>query len=168
MIVRSATPADAQAMVDVINPIIAKGGTTAYQTPYDAAGMLAKHIAPATSVSCMVAEDEGKIIGFQSLFWPTDPNDPFPHGWAVIASFVAVEAAGKGAGQHLFTATKAAAQNAGVKVIDATIRADNTPGLRYYSGLGFEDYDRLVGVPLPDGTVVDRVRKRFGLSPKPH
>ncbi|PUB11769.1 GNAT family N-acetyltransferase [Yoonia sediminilitoris] len=163
MIVRPATAADAQAMVDVINPIIAQGGTTAYQTPYDAAGMLAKHIAPAAGVSCMVAEHAGKVIGFQSLFWPTDPSDTFPDGWAIIASFVAVEAAGKGAGQHLFAATKVAAQKAGVKVIDATIRADNTPGLRYYSGVGFEDYDRLIGVPLQDGTRVDRVRKRLNV-----
>jgi len=80
------------------------------------------------------------------------------------ASFVASAAAGKGIGQHLFAATKKAAMDAGAAVIDATIRADNVAGLRYYSGLGFVDYDLLKDVPLQDGTRVDRVRKRFDLG----
>ena len=33
MIIRHATPADAQAMAQVLNRIIALGGTTAHQTP---------------------------------------------------------------------------------------------------------------------------------------
>jgi ribosomal protein S18 acetylase RimI-like enzyme len=49
-------------------------------------------------------------------------------------------------------------------VIDATIRADNTGGLAFYSRQGFVDYDRLVGVPLEDGTPVDRLRKRFDIT----
>jgi hypothetical protein len=50
-------------------------------------------------------------------------------------------------------------------VTDATIRADKyNSGLRYYKGLGFVDYDRLMDIPPRDGTRVDRIRKRLILT----
>ena len=164
MIIRPANVTDAADMVAVLNPIIAAGGTTAHQRPFDEARMRDQYIAPSDNVSCMVAELDGTVIGFQSLVWPDEDDDLFTQRWAFIASFVASEAAGKGVGQKLFAATKEAATAAGVRTIDATIRADNVPGLKYYTGLGFADYDRRVAVPLRDGTVVDRIRKRYDLA----
>ena len=161
MIIRDATPADAGQMTDLLNEIIAIGGTTAHQRPFDTDRMQQHYIEPPDLVSCKLAEKDGTVLGFQCVEWATWPDDPMPEGWAVIASFVAPAAAGQGVGQQLFAATRAAAIAAGVKTIDATIRADNVPGLRYYSGLGFVDYDRLIGVPLRDGTAVDRIRKRL-------
>jgi L-amino acid N-acyltransferase YncA len=158
---RPATPADAAAMAALLNEIIAAGGTTAYEVPFSAADMDAHYISLAARVSCTVALVDGRIVGFQGLFWPHDPSDPFPAGWAFIATFVRRGMAGAGIGKALFAATRAAATAAGVKTIDATIRADNAGGLVYYARLGFTDYDRLVGVPLNDGTPVDRVRKRL-------
>jgi len=162
MIVRSAEAKDAAGMTAVLNGIIAIGGTTAHQTPYDLARMQSHYIAPSRLITCQVAVEGDEVLGFQFLGWPDEPD--MPEGWAIIASFVDGSAAGKGVGQHLFAATKTAALSAGVVTIDATIRADNVPGLRYYSGLGFADYNRLIDVPLRDGTAVDRVRKRFDLS----
>ena len=159
--VRRAIPADADAMCAVINPIIAAGGTTAHEEPFDAARMIAWNIAPEGLVSCMVAEVESVIRGFQVL----TREDDLPQGWAGIGSFVAVQ--GRGIGQHLWRATQAAARVAGVATIDATIRADNVPGLAYYSGLGFTDYDVIRAVPLRDGRPVDRIRKRFDLGQGP-
>ena len=161
MMVRPASPADAAGMTTVLNDIIALGGTTAHQTPFDAAKMLSHYIAGPKTISCQIAEEASKVIGFQWLGW-ADAGET-PKDWAIIASFVSGDAAGKGVGQHLFGATKAAAIHANVPTIDATIRADNTPGLRYYSGLGFVDYNRLVDVPLSDGTHIDRICKRFDL-----
>lgn len=163
MIVRDAVSTDAADMTALLNDIIALGGTTAHQRPFDPIRMRDHYIAPDNLVSCKVADQNGAVIGFQWLSWANSADDPMPEGWAIIASFVSPTAAGKGVGQHLFDATKAAASSAGVKVIDATIRADNVPGLRYYSGLGFADYDRLRDLPLSDGTRVDRIRKRFDL-----
>ena len=68
-----------------------------------------------------------------------------------------------GIGQKLFSATRFAAKLAGVKTIDATVRTDNIAGLKYYSGLGFTDYDTLPLTPLHDGTPIDPIRKRFDL-----
>ncbi|MGZ9809166.1 N-acetyltransferase family protein [Pseudoroseicyclus sp. H15] len=161
--IRPARPADAAGMAAVINPIIARGGTTAHQAPFDEARMLRHYLEPSLGISCSVAEEDGTIRGFQSLVWPDSEGDPFPEGWAIIASFVAEGQAGKGIGRKLFEATLAAARAADVQTIDATIRADNSGGLAYYSALGFEDYDVLPAVPLRDGSIVDRVRKRFDL-----
>ncbi|WP_108813390.1 GNAT family N-acetyltransferase [Loktanella sp. Alg231-35] len=162
MIIATAASDDAPGMTMVLNAIIARGGTTAHQTPYDTERMQLHYISPPELVCCHVAKQGGAVLGFQWVGWP-NPEPPMPDGWAVIASFVAIEAAGQGIGQMLFKATQKAARKAGVKTIDATIRADNVPGLRYYGGLGFVDYARLIDVPLRDGTRVDRIRKRFDL-----
>ncbi|MBM1220751.1 GNAT family N-acetyltransferase [Ponticoccus sp. SC2-23] len=161
--IRPAKNDDAQALTQVVNPIIAAGGTTAHQTPFDASRLLRHYIAPPQLISCQVAERDGIPIGFQTLVWPDDDGDPFPEGWAIIASFVSPDASGSGIGRKLFDATKAVAEASGVSVIDATIRSDNVSGLRYYEAMGFRDYDVLHAVPLRDGTLVDRIRKRYDL-----
>lgn len=164
LLVRPANVEDAAALTDIINPIIAAGGTTAHLTPFNETRMRDHYVAPGGLISCMIAEVDGVPVGFQALVWPNEVEDRFPEGWAIIASFVMIERTGAGIGRALFNATRDAAKGAGVQVIDATIRADNDAGLRYYSNLGFRDYELMRGVPLRDGTPVDRVRKRFDLA----
>jgi hypothetical protein len=48
-------------------------------------------------------------------------------------------------------------------VRNAITPADNTGGLRFYSGLGFTAYATDAGVPLSDGRPVDRICHRFDL-----
>lgn len=160
MIVRPATVEDAPQMTALLNAIIAKGGTTAHQAPFDDVRMIADYIERPTGLATHVAEVDGRIGGFQYI--GTAPDD-LPEGWATIASFVAEDMAGHGIGRALFAETKTAASMAGIKTIDATIRADNVPGLAYYTAIGFVDYDVLRDVPLTDGSRVDRIRKRFDL-----
>lgn len=156
MIIRNARNDDAAQMTALLNKIIAKGGTTAYETPFDVAKVINDYISPETLISCHVADDNG-IVGFQRITLPD------PDGWAVIATFVADGMGGKGVGKKLFAATLNAAQTAGIRTIDATIRADNTSGLGYYKAMGFTDHKRFENVPLKDGTLVDRIQKRFDL-----
>lgn len=150
-------------MAELINAIIAIGGTTAYEEPFDAASMDAAYISLPQLVSCFVAEADGEIVGFQGLMRSFDPDDPLPDDWATIGTFARVGVQRGGIGAALFASTVEAARASGVAVIDATIRADNTGGLAFYSARGFVEYARLVGVPLKDGTPVDRVRKRFDI-----
>jgi L-amino acid N-acyltransferase YncA len=159
---RRATPDDAAAMATLINEIIAIGGTTAYEKPFTPESMDHEFISPTYLLSCTLAEDEGRLLGFQVLLSPNE-HEPFPDGWAYIGTYARVGHTGGGVGRALFAETVNAARAAGVHTIDATIRADNVGGLTFYSRLGFVDYDRKVGVPLKDGTSVDRVRKRFDL-----
>jgi L-amino acid N-acyltransferase YncA len=162
--VRPARRSDAAAMAGLINPIIAAGGTTAYEEPFDAASMDAAYISLPQLVSCFIAEEGSVLVGFQGLMWSFDPDDPLPDGWATIGTFARVGLTQRGVGGVLFAATLEAARAAGVAVIDATVRADNTGGLAFYSRQGFVDYNRLAAVPLADGTPVDRIRKRFDIA----
>ncbi len=150
-------------MAELLNEVIVAGGTTAHQRTFDAARMRHHYIAPNGLIACTVAEQDRAIVGFQCLIWPDAEGDPFPDGWAIIATFAALDRKGQGIGTALFRATRKAAAEAGVCTIDATIRADNAGGLRYYEKIGFRDYDRLCALPLRDGTKVDRIRKRFDL-----
>lgn len=162
--IRSAKQTDADALTEILNRIVKAGGTTAHQTPFDPARLTAHYIAPASIIECSVATENGQALGFQSLTWPDAEGQPFPDGWAIIATFVDSAAAGKGVGRALFDHTRQAAAAAGVVAIDSTIRADNPGGLAYYSKMGFVDYDILKAVPLRDGSVVDRIRKRFDMA----
>lgn len=163
MLIRSATRADAPAMAELINAIIAIGGTTAYEDPFDAARMDEEFISLPQLVSCFVAEEDGEIVGFQSLMRGFEDHDPFPDDWGIIGTFARVGLTRRGVGAALFAHTVEAARAAGITTIDATIRADNTGGLAFYSRLGFVDYAVLRAVPLSDGTPMDRIRKRFDL-----
>jgi len=160
---RPATPADADALAALLNQIIKNGGTTAHLNPFDGSRLLNHYLAPPLAIRCTVAEVGGTIAGFQALEW-SDPNwpgpDSLPPDWALIASFVDADFQGRGIGKALFTKTLAAAQSAGARCIDATIRADNQGGLGFYTSLGFSDYSRLRNIPLSDGTLMDRVRKK--------
>lgn len=150
-------------MCAVLNPSIDEGGTTAHRISFDPVRMRNHYIASAFTICCLVAEVEGTIEGFQCLDWPNPALGQMPSGWALIASFVSPDCAGRGIGRALFGQTLDHARKAGVTDIDATIRADNASGLRYYGALGFTEYDRLTDVPLSDGRRVDRIRKRFTL-----
>ena len=163
MIIRPALPTDAAEMCALLNDIIAIGGSTAHLTPFDTDRMQQHYIAPDDLICCHVAELDDQVIGFQWLGWPDDTLD-LPNGWAIIASFVATDAAGKGVGRRLFAAPVTEAESAGVKTIDATIRTDNWSGLKYYSSIGFTDYNQLSEVALSDGTLVNKVQKRFEIG----
>lgn len=161
--IRPAVSGDALQMAILLNCVIAAGGTTAHLTPMTADKMRDHYIAPKGVVSVQVAITNGQLSGFQFLGWQTNPDYPMPDGWAIIASFVALDRGKLGIGQKLWSATRRAAIAAGVQTIDATIRADNVGGLKYYGGLGFTNYAEIPNLPLSDGTPVTRIRKRLDL-----
>lgn len=154
MIVRRATLQDAPQMRDILNEVIAIGGTTAYQTPVDLAYFDRVIIADGAFSHVAVVEDQ--IMAFQ---WITPMDPPL----AQIATFAKPGTVQRGLGSALFPHTKAVAVAEGYDEIDATIRADNTGGLAYYSKMGFETKDVSKAVLLSDGTPVDRVHKRLKL-----
>ncbi|MDF2231087.1 GNAT family N-acetyltransferase [Albimonas sp. CAU 1670] len=156
IVVRRATPDDGPAMAAVLNPIILRGGSTAYEEELAPAYLAGKATKPAFA---HVALDEtGRVIGFQWI--EPDARDP---ALAIIASFVALDAAQGGVGSALFPHTRAEATRRGYREIDATIRADNAGGLAYYARQGFVDFEVHRAVPLKDGTPVDRISKRLAL-----
>ncbi|MFS8146612.1 N-acetyltransferase family protein [Rhizobium sp. BR 249] len=164
MHVRRAVAADAEELCSLLNEIILAGGTTALETPLSASEFADWFIDGEFALACHVAEHDRLLAGFQSLSSYGDPSK----GYADIATFARAHPKIPGVGRALFPATRAAAEALGLEFINATIRADNVSGLAYYAKMGFELYDRLIQVPLLDGTPVDRIKKRFRLGVTPH
>ena len=162
MNVRQAMLDDIPQMMEIQAAIIAIGGTTAYLTPFDRVGFLANYLSPPDTICCHVSEDNGNIVGFQSLSVLPGPDQ----GWADIGTFVAPGLQRRGVGAPLFLATQRAGRAAGVSVINAAIRADNAPGLGYYNRRGFVEYARRPEYALTNGQVVGRVLMRFDIQPE--
>ncbi|MEO0622440.1 MAG: GNAT family N-acetyltransferase [Pseudomonadota bacterium] len=158
--IRSATLADAAALAELLNEIIAIGGTTAIETPFTPESFADAFLRDEALVSCVIAEDASGALGFQHL--AVRPR--LPEGWGEIATFARRSNPRPGTGRALFAETRARAKAAGLIAIDATIRADNTGGLAFYSKMGFVDDHVTEAVPLADGIPVDRISKRFDLT----
>ncbi|MGV8954851.1 MAG: GNAT family N-acetyltransferase [Cypionkella sp.] len=156
MIVRAATLHDAAAMAVVLNRIIEIGGTTAHLTPKSAQDIAAQYIDGEATLTCVVAEVEGAIIGWQAIGWW--------QGVGHIGSFVSPDTQAKGTGAALFALTCELARGTGLREIYADIRADNVPGLAYYARIGFVDIGSDADFALTDGRVVGRVQRRFDLT----
>lgn len=155
MIVRIAMVADADGMTSLLNAVIAKGGRTAHETPMTATEVRSHFIDGPTVLSSVVAEDDGVIVGWQSVGWWHDD----PH----IGTFVRPGLQARGIGADLFAATLDDLRNRDLDRIIAWIRADNVSGLAYYARIGFRDIGGDPGFVLRDGTVVGRIHRRFDL-----
>lgn len=153
--VRQMTPDDAPACAAILNHIIALGGTTAHEDPFSDAGFATYYCRDADVA--LVAVQGSRILGFQACFETTP-------GVYSIGSFADQRDPVPGVGRALFAATRAACAALGGKAIIAKITQDNTPGLAYYSRMGFVD-DRVVpGDHMrPNGQKVDRIIKRLDL-----
>ena len=160
MLIRRAVPADAAELAGFLNEIIRAGGMTAIETELTPDAFDDWFISGRHPLACHVAGADRMLFGFQSLSLFGDP----PAGWADIATFARLAPKKKGVGTALFAATRKAAEARGLEAINATIRADNVSGLAYYAKMGFETYETVEGVPLMDGTLVDRVKKRYLLA----
>mgnify|MGYP000274193176 CR=1 FL=1 len=159
-VIRPLDHSHAQAMADILNPIIRAGGSTAYKTEFTAQTLTGYVFERATLICAHGAFDgQGALAGFQWLDAADDPAQPTTY----IATFARMEPKLRGIGTALITVTKTAAREAGMADIIATIRADNVSGLAYYGKMGFVDHSVTRAVPLADGTPVDRISKRLVL-----
>ena len=153
--VRTMTTEDVPACVVILNHIIALGGSTAYEDPYTETHF-ADHYLDEPPVSNVVFLN-GRLVGFQAAF---DVGD----GLYSIGSFTDQQRPAKGAGRLMLEKTLEDCRAHGGTAILAKITSDNIAGLAYYSKMGFEPYKTLENDHTrKDGTVVDRVIKRFKL-----
>jgi len=154
---RHATKHDAAALCSILNEIIVIGGTTAYQKNLNEANFREHFLTGDNCINCFVAHQSDSILGFQALSLRSD----LPVGWVDIATFARANPKVKGVGTALFNCTKLYLNGEKYTHINASIRADNRSGLVYYTKMGFTDYNVRKGVPLQDGTPVDRISKQF-------
>ncbi|GLQ28339.1 GNAT family N-acetyltransferase [Sulfitobacter pacificus] len=158
--VRRAVNFDAANMADLLNEIIAEGGTTALTRPVTGADLIERMaFAPERSAWHVAVDAKENIVGFQWI----NPKDDLPQGAVDIATFVQIGQTGLGIGSALFEATKQAAKALGYIWINANIRADNEGGLIYYQSRGFQDYGVIEGFEMANGDLVDKRLKRYDL-----
>jgi ribosomal protein S18 acetylase RimI-like enzyme len=136
--IRPARPTDAEDMAEVQNAIY-RAGLRA--SPVDVALVRERYLDMEYGVACTVAEQEGQVVGFQSLMraWPGNPYD-VPEGWGIIGTHIHPDAGRSGLGRRLFATSLALARAARLRHIDASIAVDNSPALAYYSAMGFAPY----------------------------
>jgi L-amino acid N-acyltransferase YncA len=156
--IRKAGAMDAANICDLLNDIIAKGGTTAMVQPVTGA-QIEIWMTTEDAVWHVAEDDRGNLLGFQWI----EPHADLPKDATDIASFVKIGKTGLGIGSALFEVTKTAARDMGYRKIDAIIRADNASGLVYYQSRGFETIGHLPNTELEDGTSVDKIWKRYDL-----
>jgi L-amino acid N-acyltransferase YncA len=155
MIARPATTRDVPAMTEVLNAVIAAGGTTAHEVAKPEAEVRAAYVEGPEVLSAVVVEGDGRVLGWQSVgLWQGEPH---------IGSFVRPGLQAQGAGRAMFALTCAILRARGVDHVIAHIRADNRPGLAYYAKIGFRDIGGDPDFTLQDGRRVGQVFRRFDL-----
>lgn len=156
--IRPVLETDAPTLAALLNEIIARGGTTALEQPFTPAALKEAMLTGPDVYCCFVAENAaGELVGFQAL----THSDHVPDGVGDIGTFARVQHVQRGTGSLLFAATQQVAIERGLTAINATIRADNAGGLAFYRRLGFVDENIHRAEPLSDGTLVDRISKRY-------
>lgn len=109
--------------------------------PVDVALVRERYLGAEHRVALTVVEQDGHVVGFQSLkrAWPGNPYG-VADGWGIIGTHIRPDVGRQGLGRRLFAESLRAAQAAGLQHIDATIGADNPPALAYYAAMGFVPY----------------------------
>ena len=157
--VRPARAEDAETAAELLNAIIAQGGTTALETPLTAAETRDWFLIGPKMWCCHVAMDGNLLVGFQSVGRYGDLGDD----WGEMGTYARLGQTQKGIGAAMFEQTKRASKALGLKHLNALIRSDNLGGLAYYSRMGFGEDRPGKPATLRSGDVVARVAKRFDL-----
>lgn len=138
MQIRDAVIGDVEQISAFLKELTASGKRT---RPDDEDFVRAYYIEDPGKIRCSVAEDNGVVLGFQSLAraeadntWGVEP------GWGIIGTHIRPAAARRGVGRALFAVTREAAHMAAIRNIDASIAADNAEALAYYEAMGFRTY----------------------------
>ncbi|MFQ1699347.1 GNAT family N-acetyltransferase [Loktanella agnita] len=138
MQIRSATPADVPQMSAFLMRPTELGKRT---RPSGETFVLDYYINGPDKIRCTLAEEDGVVLGFQSIARAPEGNEfGVTPGWGIIGTHVNPDAARRGVGRALFPISLKAAQDAGLTDIDASIGADNPEGLAYYEAMGFRTY----------------------------
>lgn len=121
--VRKATVADAQGIIDILNPIIEDGRFTVLDTPFSVEEERAfmANMPERGFIHVAVRPSNGKIVGFQSLEPFADFTSAFDHV-ATVGTYVDAAERRQGIASRLFAATFAAAIELGFEKIFTYVR----------------------------------------------
>ena len=133
---------DAEAIVNIFNPIIEAGIYTVFDTPFtiEAERDYIENLSPRSTFFVAVDQDSDKIVGFQSMDPFATYTQAFDHV-GVIGTYVDLSQRRKGIAHALFEASFEAVKALGYEKIFTFIRGDNPTALNTYMRHGF----RIIG-----------------------
>jgi L-amino acid N-acyltransferase YncA len=143
LLTRPARPEDAEAIVGILNPIIAAGRFTVFDTPFtvEAERQYLAAFSPRGIFHVAIREADGRMAGFQSMEPFAAYTRAFDHV-GVLGTYVAEVFRRQGVATRLFESTFEAAIAKGYEKIFTYVRADNVAALGVYRRQGF----RVVGI----------------------
>jgi L-amino acid N-acyltransferase YncA len=156
--VRDADERDAEAIVSILNPIIAARVYTALDTQLsaDQERIFIRNFPPRGIFHVALDTDTDRVVGFQNVSPFGDYTQAFDHV-GVLGTYVDLDRRRQGIATKLFHDTFEAARRKGYEKIFTYVRADNHAGLGTYLRQGF----RVVGTAERhakiDGQYIDEV-----------
>ena len=137
--IRPVRVGDAEGIVNVLNPLVETGESTALDTAFTAEeeGIFIREFPVRGLFHVAEQTDRGVIVGFQNVEPFATYTAAFAHV-GVIGTYVDRSEHRQGIGRLLFEATRRAAKEKGYEKLFGFVRADNVAGLAFYKRIGFE------------------------------
>jgi L-amino acid N-acyltransferase YncA len=158
LIIRDVTPDDADAVLRILNPIIAARVYTALDRPFTLEEERAFIASPPPRRiwKAAVRADNGAMVGYQILEPFAAYTAAFDHV-ATIGTFVDLNLRRQGIARRLFAASFKAAGRAGFEKLFTFVRADNPAALQTYLAQGFKVIGTARNHAKIDGHYIDEV-----------
>jgi len=156
--IRDVEPADAEAVVGILNPIIQARTYTAFSEPIsvDAERDYIKKFPSRGIWKVAIGAADRRLVGFQVL----EPFGPYTKAFdhvATLGTFVDLERRRQGIARALFTATFEAARHKGYEKIFTFVRADNPVAVETYRANGFDIIGTARRHAKIDGRYIDEI-----------
>jgi L-amino acid N-acyltransferase YncA len=137
--IRPARVGDAEGIVNVLNPLVETGESTALDAVFTAEQerIFIRDFPVQGLFQVAEQTDGGVIVGFQNVEPFATYTAAFAHV-GVIGTYVGPSEHRQGIGRLLFEATRRAAKEKGYEKLFGFVRADNVAGLAFYKRIGFE------------------------------
>jgi len=137
--IRDVTPADAEAIVAILNPIIEARVYTVFDRPFsvDEERDYITRFPPRGIWKVAVRDGDRRLVGFQVM----EPYGPYTRAFdhvGTLGTYVDLDLRRHGIASRLFAATFEAAVRKGYEKAFTLVRADNRAALETYLRHGFE------------------------------
>lgn len=158
ILIRPVREADAEGILELLNPIIEAGTFTIMDRPFSAAEQAAfiRSLPERALYLAAVDDQSGRILGIQDVMPHSAGTEAYRHV-GEISTFVALDAQRRGVGALLCQSTFQQARAIGFRKLSAVIRADNPKALAFYQSQGFRVIGTAERHALVRGRLVDQV-----------
>ncbi|HEY1306918.1 MAG TPA: GNAT family N-acetyltransferase [Vicinamibacterales bacterium] len=156
--IRDVTPADAEAIVAILNPIIEARVYTVFDRPFsvDEERDYIARLPPRGIWKVAVRDLDRRLVGFQVM----EPYGPYTRAFdhvGTLGTYVDLDLRRHGIASRLFAATFEAAVRNGYEKAFTLVRADNGAALETYLRHGFEIVGTARRHTRIDGRFVDEI-----------